>query len=65
MDCGDTLSETVGAVVDAVSGAGVVLLLLLLLLPPFPHAVKKSTMPATAVTSNFENFCRAMKRLAG
>jgi hypothetical protein len=60
MDCGDTLSETVGGPLDSVSGAGVVVLLLpVLLLPPLPHALKRSVTP-TSTTSNIEDFCRTM-----
>jgi hypothetical protein len=60
MDCGDTLSETVGGPLFSVSEPGAVLLLLpVLLLPPLPHALKKSVTP-TRTTSNIEDFCRTM-----
>jgi hypothetical protein len=64
MDCDDAVSVTVGTGLVRVSGVGVVVVLLLLL-PPLPHALKKSTTPATAATSNIEGFRRAMGRLAG
>ena len=65
MDCDDAVSVTVGTGLVGVSGVDGVGEVLLLLLTPLPHAPRKSTTPATAVTSNIEGFCRAMGRLAG
>jgi hypothetical protein len=53
IDCGDTLSDTVGVLGGAGSGE-------VLLLPPLPHALRKSATPASTAASDIKDFHRTM-----